>query len=326
MRKLWKLALSLGVLTLAIVGCNQDTDGANAPDLLEPADGAVISEAPTFVWSSVPLIEDYRIVIDNGSSSEIYTPPFRLGETDFTDPIIEKDLYDTFYTMSGADFDNLEEGAYYWKVTSLRYPSDGSAPDVNWSEVRSFAIENAEPSGLDTTYFPFGMYYEWTYEVEYWEADYRSGTRDSSYDTISVLVIDSMPTSSGWIFVLDGGFYDIGHDTVEIKDGKILVFEDCVGEDANVSLIPDTSEESYHVSIRYSADTLRMENYFQWSEPGMNTMEYDDWETTRIIGIGLIKQGHIYHLFKDMGTINFARGTFYRLFSFRKGGKVVWRR
>lgn len=322
MKKHYKLALIFGVLAFAIAACNRDDDGANAPDLLEPADGAVISETPTFVWSSVPLIEDYRIVIDSGS----YTPPFKLSGISFDDPIIEKDLYDTFYTMSGADFDNLEEGAYYWKVASLKYPSDGSAPDVNWSEVRSFAIEKPEPSGLDTTYFPFGKDYEWRYEVEYWEADYRSETRDSSYDTISVLVTDSMSTSSGWIFVLDGGFYDIGHDTVEIKDGKILVFEDCVGEDANVSLIPDTSEESYHVSIRYSADTLRMENYFQWSEPGMNTMEYDDWETTRIIGIGVIKQGHIYYLFKDMGTINFARGASYRLLSFRKGGKVVWRR
>lgn len=140
MKKNYKLALILGIFAFAIGACNRD-DGANAPDLIEPEDGAVISEVPTFVWSSVPLIEDYRIMIATGSP-----PGYFARQPDFTDPVIEKDLSDTTYTMSGADFDNLQIGTYYWKAASLKYPPDGSAPDVNWSEVRSFIVEKADTS------------------------------------------------------------------------------------------------------------------------------------------------------------------------------------
>jgi len=325
MRKLWKLALSLGVLTLAIVGCNQDTDGANAPDLIEPADGAVISEAPTFVWSSVPLIEDYRIVIDNGSSSEIYTPPFRLGGTDFTDPIIEKDLYDTFYTMSGADFDNLEEGTYYWNVTSLKYPSDGSAPDVNWSEVRSFAIEKPEPSGLDTTYFPFGMDYEWTYEKHCW--DYYGDERTDSYYTITIRVVDSNIAPGGYTFVLEGGcFYDLDCDTIKIVDEKITAFPNDPCGTSIVSLIPDTSEARNLLSIRYRGDTLNMGYHFEMYPPDQHSYDNTDCYTFRLRGVGLIDQTYFCSWWDGMGWDPGGYGSHYSLLSFRKGGKVVWRR
>lgn len=133
MKKHYKLALILGILAFAIVACNRD-DGANAPDLIEPEDGAVFSsEPPTFIWSSQPFADGYTILI-----SDHWT---------MVDTILSQDdLPDTTYTMSEADFDNLEDSTYYWKAASLKYPPDGSAPDVNWSEIRSFKIEKADTS------------------------------------------------------------------------------------------------------------------------------------------------------------------------------------
>lgn len=143
MQKFQKHAFIMGVLALAMAGCNPDNGGSSAPDLLQPADGAVVSAAPVFVWSSIPFCDGYRIVIV-GDSSAAYTPPFSLSEIDFSDPIIEKDRTDTTYTMSGGDFDNLDDGSYYWKAASLDYPPDGTAPYVNYSEVRSFVVQKTQ--------------------------------------------------------------------------------------------------------------------------------------------------------------------------------------
>lgn len=321
MKKHYKLALIFGVLVFAMVACNRDDEGTNAPDLIEPADDAVISETPTFVWSSVPLIEDYRIVIDSGS----YTPPFKLSGISFDDPIIEKDLYDTFYTMSGADFDNLEEGTYYWKVASLKYPSDGSAPDVNWSEVRSFAIENAEPSGLDTTYFPFGMDYEWKYERHHWR--YGTEEDDDSYDTVTIRVVDSNIAPGGYTFVLEGGcFYDLDCDTIKIVDEKITAFPNDPCGTSIVSLIPDTSEARNLLSIRYRGDTLNMGYHFEMYPPDQHSYDNTDCYTFRLRGIGLIDQTYSRSWWDGMGWDPGGHGSHYTLLFFRKGGKVVWRR
>lgn len=138
MKKYYKLFLILGVLAFAIAACKRDED-ANAPDLIEPEDGAVFSsEPPTFIWSSQPFADGYTILI-----SDHWT---------MVDTILSQDdLSDTTYTMSGADFDNLEDSTYYWKVASLRYPSDGSGPYENWSAVRSFKIEKIDTSSLSAS-------------------------------------------------------------------------------------------------------------------------------------------------------------------------------
>jgi hypothetical protein len=284
MQKFQKHAFIMGVLVLAMAGCSPGNGGSSAPDLIEPADGAVVSAAPVFVWSSIPFCDGYRIVI----VGEAYTPPSIFGEIDFSDPIIEKDRTDTTYTMSGGDFDNLDDGSYYWKVASLDYPPDGTAPDVNYSEVRSFVIEKAVPLDLDTTYFPFGINYEWCYERECYEHifTHEGGDWDTTYyDTFTIVVTDSIYKPEGWNFTWSGGgFQDIVSEEFEILnvDGqyKVPVFWD------TIPIIPSAgpySDEYGEIKVSYSTDTLLIVTTYD------DNAEYTH-STWRLKGKGAIKQ------------------------------------
>jgi len=307
----------MGVLALAMAGCNPDNGGSSAPDLLEPADGAVVSAAPVFVWSSIPFCDGYRIVIV-GDSSAAYTPPFSLSGIDFSDPIIEKDRTDTTYTMSGGDFDNLDDGSYYWKVASLDYPPDGTAPYVNYSEVRSFVVEKAVSLGLDTTYFPFGLGYEWVYERYKWHYEDQDDT--GAYDTVTIRVIDSVLTADGLRFILDRRFFDVD-DTVVIRNDSVHVFDNHVGFGKMINLIPDSRESDGLITISYNEDTLILKCHIDWYPPEGITREYDSWQISRIKGVGAVYQSYSYYLFSG-GEIYY--GSRYRLLSFKKGGKTVW--
>ena len=132
MKKYYKLALIFGVLAFVIIACNRDDEGTNAPDLIEPADGAVFnSEPPTFIWGSQPFADGYTIVINDDSSM--------TGDT-----IISEDLSDTTYTMSASEFEGLENGTYYWTAAAYDDPADGSARLYYWDEVRSFVVAKPE--------------------------------------------------------------------------------------------------------------------------------------------------------------------------------------
>jgi len=173
---------------------------APAPTLIAPEDGAVFyREAPTFIWRSNPLGPDYVIRI-------------------FTDTtiVLQDTLSDTSYVMSVSVFDILENGTYDWWVGTVIHN------ELIVSGTRTFNIIG--PIDLDTTYFPFGLGYEWTYERHRWE---HSDENDwDKYDTFTIRVVDSIFRGDSLIFKLEGGWFQFLDSQVEIwKANKLEIWQ-----------------------------------------------------------------------------------------------------
>lgn len=273
-----KAAILVGIAV--IIGCQREEP--QAPELIAPEDGAVFdTDPPTFIWSSEEYAYDYVIRIYMGSSTDI-----------------QDTLADTTYAMSKNLFETLLNGTYNWAAAAM-----SEEGELFWSESRSFVIDKpAEPQGLDldTTYFPFGMGYEWCYEK-------KKLFSEDSKDTVAVIVVDSFWIDNTLFFKLEGGsFFDVGN-SVEIGDGKIKAF------DETINLLPE--EQSSYLWIRYYGDTLYM---FTGDEPYPDYWE--DWSVYRIKAIGLIHQ--IYY-WQDVYE-NTSGGDRYSLLWFYNGQDTVW--
>ncbi|TET21639.1 MAG: hypothetical protein E3J71_08910 [Candidatus Stahlbacteria bacterium] len=114
---------------------------------------------------------------------------------------------------------------------------------------------------LDTTYFPFGLGYEWCYErhAYYWDI---WGTERDEYDTVVIQVEDSIYDSLGWLFDLSGYYYDVGSEARIIEQSpNTLLVPICLNwwwlrDTVFVSLIPSTRTSP--IKIEYNSDTLCM--------------------------------------------------------------------
>lgn len=272
-------------------------------DLISPSDGSVYeTEIPLFIWHSDSFATDYILNMSNGTTT------FLVDTTN-----------DTAYLMSSEQFAKAENGLYTWMVAPLP-----AKFNPLWSSPRSFSIDRFVPNfDLDTTYFPFGIGYEWSYEV----CHYRNygEDRSKSYDTITVRVVDSTIISDTIQFLLDKHFfYDLDFGTVKIWEERLTVFSNSPGT-STVSLTPKTNEASNLLKIRYSLDTLYMGYHFEMYPPEMH--EYDNYDcyTCRLKGIGLISQDYWRSQWWGAGSEVMYSGNYYRLLYFIKDQDTVWR-
>lgn len=105
-----------------------DTIPPEAPALLSPANGAKLSEAPTFEWSGVsdPTNVKYELWLDNYLSFE-------------SPQLFKKELTDNFYKLEEK---SLPEGRWYWCIRAI----DG-AGNESWSDTFFFNLTEERPSG-----------------------------------------------------------------------------------------------------------------------------------------------------------------------------------
>jgi len=281
-----------------------------APLMISPEDGAVFDVArPGFVWHKVNSASSYVI--------RIVKDAFFTGEL-----LIEDTLTDTAYTMSQNDFEVALNADYVWSVAPL-YSEGGPT----WREFRGLTFNKPMPAlDLDTTYFPLGMGYEWTYQRHIWGADYSDPDDPDPpvwdyYDTITLRVADSVFGVNGWEFHLEGYlFHDTG-DTVYIFGNRVLVFNE-----EKIPLNPTATgeiEPNQGVEIIYRSDTLQLSYKLSetWEPIGGS---WSQRTASRIKGVGVVTQlsesssyGHGWS--KESNTVD-------TLLYFVKGQDTIWRR
>lgn len=105
-----------------------DSVPPGAPALLSPANGAKLSEAPTFEWSEVddPTNVKYELWLDNDLSFE-------------SPQLFKTDLTSNFYKFEEK---LLPGGKWYWCIRAI----DG-AGNESWSETFFFNLTEEKPSG-----------------------------------------------------------------------------------------------------------------------------------------------------------------------------------
>lgn len=187
MKKISKAFVAfLGGILLILGGC-QKPDEPEAPELIAPPDGAVFDSLPIELqWSSSSAVNHY-----------ILTMTLEVGSAS-TD--ISHFTQDTTFILSEENFSGAS-AAITWRVATI-----SEAGDSLWSEERSFTIDITQPFDLDTTYFPFGLGYEWCYERHNYGYDHV--TRDEEWDSTfsyRICVVDSFLQCDTLIFPLTGG-------------------------------------------------------------------------------------------------------------------------
>lgn len=210
MRRILKTAAMIVVLMIAACSIIPE-----APMLILPDEGEVFDTIPpTFVWSSVSHTEGYllRAVCDAGVVyGDVVCIYQYLDDTTFTPPLEE--------------FMHFQEDNYDWCVAS--YWVEGSDTQYVWSEWRTFHVDRPVeiPFNLDTTYFPFGLGYEWCYERHVWGGQLgETGWEPWDwYDTIYIKVIDSFWEDDTLILNLEGNFLFLGNP-VRIWDNKTPLY------------------------------------------------------------------------------------------------------
>ncbi|TET23826.1 MAG: hypothetical protein E3J71_01050 [Candidatus Stahlbacteria bacterium] len=274
--------LNLSVILLGVVliiRCSMEPD---APKLIFPQEGEVFDTIPpTFIWSSEEYAEGYVIEVDKDT--------FGLGSIIGQFDHIWKYTSDTTYTMTQAEFDNLENFTYDWQVASL-WTEDGDT-SYNWSEWRSFVVDKPEEPqlDLDTTYFPFGLGYEWCFKRHEWGKDEVLGEWD--YDatyTFKIEVVDILQINSAFYFVLkleptmnyfEPGFWDLS-DSVKIANDQIEIRGVMIG------LTPSERTDPFVVS--YRTDTLVIGDSWFGGHEGSSI------NTKRLKAVGAISQCYSY--------------------------------
>ncbi len=250
----------------------------NVPDLILPDIGAVFdSLPPTFVWSKEDVSEYYLMVFKDSLWS--------------VDTLLWDTLQDTTYTLSMNTFTSADSGIYEWTV-AVR---DTSTGDLLYPSPRSFRIKLGDtplpPIDLDTTYFPFGLGYEWCYETHsYGNDDY--GANYNRYDTFTIQIIDSIWTGDTLVFSLSGGKFrcvdnKIWDNSIEI--GSIIMF-DYVYD--TIYVVNPEPFDLGELSLSYSGDTLNISGGSSFGYQSL--LEYIGEGTRRIKGIGSISQARSY--------------------------------
>ncbi|TKJ37290.1 hypothetical protein CEE36_11125 [candidate division TA06 bacterium B3_TA06] len=301
MKKQWKMLLILGVMLIALWGCQRELP--QAPTLISPEDGAFFTdEPPTFIWGSEDAADSYVLRICKG-----YFPD---------DIFLEEAVEDTIYVMPKAVFAIADTGTYIWAVASL--PDDG---DFYWSEIRYRFLVGApgeEPVWyLDTTYFPLGEGYEWIYQRHTYIRSHYGDEDD--YDIITIRVTESSSEGNHLYFKLEGGsFADVG--------SQISIVNDSISpywgyESVRIHVIPQPAhyrqEGNYYyidLEISYQGDTLWIVNEEFYDMDG-----YYGYSTQRLKGIGVIHQ----HKWYWTGG-SYEDGHHLQLLYFIKGD-TVWR-
>ncbi len=289
-----KVLSAFCVVILVMGGC--DILDPNLPRLIYPEEGEVFTvEAPTFEWSSRNRAVSYKIHV------------YDFSPDDKT--LIETETQDTTFALPQDLFDGAPSGNYFWKVASIS--EDG---DNFWSDLHSFNFDKTIPEiNLDTTYFPFGLNYQWIYEHIYTDSDMYS---DSIYDTV-IISCTSVATDDYYeTYILEIGFFDVGE--------KVVIFGNLVSvfDQSKISLFPQEEySHLYPFSYDYSKDTLILNSgYSSWV--GQYPRE-GSYHVYRVQGIGVVKEEI------SEGPVPKAQGPFtydvYRLLYFIKGADTVWR-
>jgi hypothetical protein len=285
-----------------IVSCQ--VEYPEPPELISPQDGAVFDILPpTFIWSRENSLDNYviRIAKDNFLTGEI---------------IVDDTLEDTIYHMSENDFEIALNADYFWSVAPL-----DAQGGVTWREFRKLTLNKPIPElNLDTTYFPFGLNYNWSYETYTLHEEWTWPYPDTTYDTIAWEVVDSLLLGNEWRFILqnDESFLD----TVFIRGSKIFIFGEWL------PLKPVTGNYGSGIKVGYRKDTLYVTSHtagsYMWDETLTAYWECDQ-SYSRIKGIGLIYEDSYYH---EVFGQNGSTWTYWKssLLYFCKGTDTVWRR
>lgn len=277
------------------------------PFLISPEDGAVFDvSAPVFNWYKAPEASSYviRIVKDAFFSGVV---------------IVEDTVTDTTYTMPAEDFVGSLNSDYVWGVGVL-----GSSEGITWRGLRSFELDKpAIDLDLDTTYFPFGLDYSWTYETYswyyYWEAPYPP---EEEYDTVTITVTDSIFGESGWIFYLNGSFRDVG-DTVSILGNKVFLYDS-----EWISINPKIGDYDAGIAVNYEDDTAcisrHTSGHYLWDD-FLDAYWSCDRSVLRLKGIGVVFEEYSYNdRWGESGEEAWYNSS--SLLYFCKGTDTIWRR
>lgn len=280
MRRILKSAAVITVVTLLLTGCEGWFD-IGEPEIITPtmtAGSEVDGNQVKFMWHSVENATGYAIEIaeDNEFGSLLYT---------------DSTIIDTFCYVSTDSFE--WDTTYYWRVKASDEDGWGK-----WSDITCFDL--AFPGlDLDTTYFPFGLGYEWCYEK--YSYSFQAG-RDpqeiEEWDTTTILVVDSILENDALYFELDGAFLDL-LNPVGIK--KSMIYISTFYPDS-VDLIPcevykRKSEGdgdwgcTNELDLKYFGDTLRIiSTRDAWYYPYSTEYEYSYMISRRTRGIGAVFQ------------------------------------
>ncbi len=142
---------------------------------------------------------------------------------------------------------------------------------------------------LDTTYFPFGLGYEWCYDC--YSYSYHSEPENSGvgFDTITIKVLDSVSSDGGLRFILnDFSFEDLGERPLFIDNDVQLTWNHYYVDSMLIPISPETkkySKENVTIAVDYLMDTLSIAIV----EPGDFYYNGDFKKTAqRVKGIGAI--------------------------------------
>jgi hypothetical protein len=176
------------------------------------------------------------------------------------------------------------------------------------------------PQDMDTTYFPIGETYQWTYVRHQFQ--YSSGpdgykTENSGYDTVTINVANMTEETNGWTFYLCDDFEDIG-SSMKNSANEIVVFDWI-----SIPPVPETdtsfADATSNAFVKLVSDTLHLE-----ISSSATKTSGESWRGTyRLRDIGVIKQYS-----RDTEV---ADNTYYewgyedRLICFIKDQDTVWR-
>ncbi len=155
---------------------------------------------------------------------------------------------------------------------------------------------------LDTTYYPYGLGYEWCNEKHSWE---HGNYPWDEYSTSTSVVTDSFWLEDTLVFELNyGGYVKFWEDKV---NGVDLYPEP--------DTIPIEGGESW---VIYIGDTLKKEEFYEAPE-GWPPDVYYSWEY-RLKGVGLISSGGYWS-----GHGDYSSGSSTRLLYFYNGQDTVYK-
>jgi hypothetical protein len=113
---------------------------------------------------------------------------------------------------------------------------------------------------LDTTYFPFGLGYEWCYECYSYRYHLDPDNFDVGLDTVTIKIIDSVSSDDGLRFKLNDLFFeDLGESPLFIDDDVQLTWNHYYVDSMLIPLSPETrnySKENVTIAVEYLMDTL----------------------------------------------------------------------